>query len=72
MTCDSRSRKPFQLAMVVVLVVLLVYAFISGNYSIGALSVIPALLFVYAECRDLPFLTCKPDDASGFPLKRKS
>ncbi|NJE43364.1 hypothetical protein [Thermococcus sp. GR6] len=63
MGCEKNPReKAFRIAMIVLVIAMLVYAFKSGNYSVGALSVIPVLLFVYSECGSLPFLTCDPED----------
>ena len=72
MSCDSRRRKAFQGGLMTLAIGMIVYALWSGRYSIGALAVVPAVLFVYAECGSLPFDTCDVEDGDAtFSLKRK-
>jgi len=71
MTCGRTPRRTlFQVSMALLVVALLVYAFRTGNYSVGAASVVPALLFVYAECGDLPLLGCEVGEEVKVEFKR--
>ncbi len=72
MSCGSRRRKVFQGGMITLAIGMIAYAFWSGRYSIGALAVVPAVLFVYAECGSLPFDTCEVEDGeASFSIERK-
>ena len=66
------KRKAFQIGLILTATGMIAYAFWSGRYSIGALSVVPAVLFVYAECGSLPFDTCEVEEGEAtFSIERK-